>query len=151
MSTINDMNDLTEWVAQAQQGDKAAFERLVQQHNTLAHRVAHRMIWEPGIAEELVQEAWLQAYLSLDNLYDPSRFASWMYGIVLNVCRSYLRQQKFDTYSWDEMVGGRWLPHNPFVDSEPGPEEIAETHDLHQRVLRAVQALSPASRDAVLL
>ncbi len=49
------------------------------------------------------------------------------------------------------MAGGRWLLRNPFVISEPGPEEIAETRDLHERVLRAVQALSPANRDAVLL
>ncbi len=70
------MIDLTELVVQAQAGDKAAFEQLIEQHTTLTRRVAQRLIWQPDVADDLAQEAWLQAYLSLDGLRDPTRFAS---------------------------------------------------------------------------
>ena len=138
-------------VIRARLGDKAAFGQLIEQYRPLATRVAQRMVAPSTIADELTQEALLQAYLSLDSLRDDTRFGSWLYGITLNVCRDYLRSQKIAYQSLDEAVGGRWFDLNPLAALEPGPEEIVETQALHDRVLHAVQALSPANRDAVLL
>lgn len=147
------MRDWTdaELVARARHGDKAAFGWLIERYMPVARRVAGRMVAYTTLADDLAQEAMLQAYLSLDSLRDDARFATWLYGIVLNVCRSHIREQKIDWLPLDEMVGGRWLDINPLTVIEPGPEEIVEARDLHERVLRAVQALSPANREAVLL
>ena len=95
-----------ELVALARCGDKTAFSHLIKRHRTLALRVAQKMMSRNDIAQELVQEAFLQAYLSLDRLQDDSKFQSWLCGIVINVCRSYIRHQKINFLSFEEIMGG---------------------------------------------
>ncbi len=84
----------TELVESARSGDKAAFGNLVDRYQGVVQRVAAGMVGDRDLARDLAQEAMLQAYLSLDRLRDADRFGSWLYGIVLNVCRSHLRDQK---------------------------------------------------------
>ena len=54
-----------ELVALARCGNKAAFSHFIKRHRTLALRVAQKMMSRNDIAQELVQEAFLQAYLAL--------------------------------------------------------------------------------------
>ncbi|BAZ13282.1 RNA polymerase, sigma-24 subunit, ECF subfamily protein [Calothrix sp. NIES-4071] len=82
---MSDERDL-ELIFQSQQGNKAAFGLLVSRYQPMAQRLAIRVMGNKDLAQELVQEAMLQAYLSLEKLNDPTRFKSWLYGIVLNVC-----------------------------------------------------------------
>ena len=83
----------SELVIAARLGDKAAFGHLVDRHLPMARRLAMRMIGNQEIAWELAQEAYIQAYLSLDKLREPASFLRWLHGIVRNVCRSHLRSQ----------------------------------------------------------
>src|SRR5215467_9000392 len=141
----------SELVALARSGDKHAFSQLIERYQQMVKRIALGMVAYEEIARELAQEAILQAYLALDHLRDTSRFKSWLYGIVLNVCRSYIRDQKMNPYSLEAMMGGMYrdvLYHpSPVID----PEEIAEQRELHNTVLQAVQELSPRDRAATLL
>ena len=50
----------------------------------MAFSIALHLVSQPETAQDLVQEATLQAYLSLDQLRDVTRFKNWFYGIVLN-------------------------------------------------------------------
>src|SRR5438445_13635909 len=93
----------SELVALARSGDKEAFGQLIDRHQARAMRVARGTVRNEDAAEELVQEAMLQAYLSLDRLREDVRFASWLHGIVLNVCRHYLRDRERRCLSWDEV------------------------------------------------
>jgi RNA polymerase sigma factor (sigma-70 family) len=143
--------DDSELVALARSGDKDAFGQLIERYQQLVRRIALGMVAHEEIARELAQEAILQAYLSLDHLQDNTRFKSWLYGIVLNVCRGYIRDQKADVFSLEAMVGGMYR-NVEFLPSEViDPEEIAEQHELHRIVLNAVEQLSPKDRGATLL
>ncbi len=141
----------SELVALARSGDKDAFSQLIERYQQMVRHIALGMVAHEEIARELAQEALLQAYLSLDHLRDISRFKSWLYGIVLNVCRSYIRDQKVNPYSLEAMMGGMYRDvlyyPSPIID----PEEIAEQRELHNTVLQAVQELSPKDRAATLL
>lgn len=95
-----------ELVARARAGDRAAFDALVDRYQSMAERVALGVVANAETARELAQEAILQAYLSLRHLREAARFSSWLHGIVLNVCRSYLREQKAELLSWEELTGG---------------------------------------------
>jgi RNA polymerase sigma-70 factor (ECF subfamily) len=86
-------------VALARAGDKAAFGRLIERYQTMVYHVALKTVRNEYLAQELAQEALLQAYLSLDRLRDAARFKNWPYGAALNVCKSYLRQQKMDFFT----------------------------------------------------
>jgi RNA polymerase sigma factor (sigma-70 family) len=138
-------------VALARSGDKRAFGQLIERYQQMSKRVALGMVANEQVAKELAQEAMLQAYLSLNHLRDEGRFKSWLYGIVLNVCRSYLRDQKIDYFSWEAMRGGVRFEAIGFSSLAPDPQEAAETRELHQLVLKAVNGLSPKNRAATLL
>jgi RNA polymerase sigma factor (sigma-70 family) len=135
-------------VRDARRGDKTAFGLLAERYAPMVRRIAYRMMGDDPISHDLTQETLLQAFLSLDSLKSDTSFRSWLYGITLNVCRTYLRSLRFDIYSLEVMLGG--IHHNP-ADYGPTPEEIVERLELRGVVMEAVQALSSANRQAVLL
>jgi RNA polymerase sigma factor (sigma-70 family) len=141
----------SELVALARSGNKDAFSQLIERYQQMVRRIALGMVAHEEIARELAQEALLQAYLSLDHLRDISRFKSWLYGIVLNVCRSYIRDQKINPYSLEAIMGGMYLDMLYYPSPVIDPEEIVEQRELHTIVLQAVQELSPKDRAATLL
>ncbi|MDQ6692894.1 MAG: DUF151 domain-containing protein [Chloroflexota bacterium] len=139
-------------VVRACSGDKDAFGDLIEKHQEMAWRIAVRMVDDCDIAGELVQEAMLQAYLSLARLHDNTRFRSWFYGIVLNVCRGYIRNRKAPALSLAELTGGLRFDALPFSTSySSDPAEEAETRELHRTVMQAINLLPPSSREATLL
>ncbi len=141
----------TELVALARNGDKNAFGMLAQRYQTPMQRFAMRLAPGDGSAPDLVQEAMLQAYLSLGKLRDPARFKSWLYGIILNVYRSRLRNRKIAFFSLEAIMEGLSFFPAPFSAPVLTPEKIAEERELYQTVLNAVNQLTPGDRDTLLL
>jgi RNA polymerase sigma-70 factor, ECF subfamily len=76
----------------ARDGDQAAFRLLVERHQPMARARAARLGADQGEAEDVVQEAFLRAFVALGQLQDPDRFAGWLGGIVLNVHRGMRRR-----------------------------------------------------------
>jgi RNA polymerase sigma factor (sigma-70 family) len=117
----------------------------------LARRIALRMVMAEEAAQDLVQEAMLQAYLSLRNLRNEDSFRSWLYGIVLNISKSYLREEKrrsrFSETLNDDQPGGLWNSGGAPQD----PQQIAIERELHHLVLSAIEELPEASREAARL
>lgn len=141
----------TELVALARNGDKDAFGLLAERYQMMAHRFAMRLVTNADLAQELAQEAMLQAYLSLDHLRDPARFKAWLCGIVTNVCRSHLRERRVAFFSLEAMAGGLRFDAVAFSGIGPTPQEIAEQRELHQTMLDAINVLAAKDRDATLL
>ena len=146
---MSDTRSDADLVALAKSGDEDAFGELVVRYRPMAERIAVRVVAEREVARELAQEAILQAYLSLDRLRDAGRFQSWLYGIVLNVCRSYYRGRRHASNSL-EILSERGH-ESPMEAADPDPHGIAETKELHELVRHAVQALTPKNRAATLL
>ncbi len=132
----------------ARDGDRNAFGVLVERYEPLALRVARRAVLDEDVARELVQEALLQAYLSLDRLREEERFRSWLYGIVLNLCRSWQRRRRPLAQSLDDLAGGVRLAGTSEVEADPS--EISEARELREHIMEAIQSLSPANRSATL-
>lgn len=65
-------------------GDEAAFELLVERHQNRVYRLAMRMMSNPSDAEEIVQEAFLNAYRGLSSFRADAKFGTWLYQIVVN-------------------------------------------------------------------
>jgi len=66
-------------------GERDAYALLVERYNGSLFRYLVRMIGQPADAEDLTQEAFLRAYLSLAS-YDPSyRFSTWLFRIATNL------------------------------------------------------------------
>jgi RNA polymerase sigma factor (sigma-70 family) len=144
-------NTDTELLAAARDGNKDAFGSLIERYQPMTERIAQRMVGNGFIAQELAQEAVLQAYLSLDRLRNDAQFASWLYGITLNVCRTYLRSQKREVSSLEALMGGMFVDPSLFSEGVIDPLALAEEHEVAQVIWHAVYALSPAEREATLL
>src|SRR5712691_11738708 len=130
-------------------GNKEAFGYLVERYLQMVQRIAVRLIAGEEIARELAQEAILEAYLSLDHLRDPVSFKSWLYGITLNVCKSYLRDQKVDVLSLESIMGG--MRCDTVFDDAIDPQSVVEEQELRRAVFQVVQNLSPGDRAAAQL
>ena len=135
-------------VAASRQGDSAAFGQLVRPLYQPAERLALRMVSSTEVARDLVQEAVLTAWLSLSSLESDASFASWLYGIVLNLCRSHLRSRRQEALSLEALSGGQWDPDRQLVETPATPEEVAEAEDLGRLVRSALETLPPRTRRA---
>lgn len=136
-----------ELVTQAQSGNRAAFGQLIDRYQPMVKSITKRMIRDPDLANDVSQDAFLQAYLSLKKLRDPTRFKSWLYGIAQNTCRNHLRQQKPSHLTLDDLLSG---DHNidPQHPTTPNPHQETEDQDLYRRVLEAINTLAKQSREA---
>lgn len=68
-------------------GDRNAFAELVRAHQGRALATARALCGDFDTAQDVTQEAFVQAYLSLRKLRDPAAFGAWLYGIVRNLSR----------------------------------------------------------------
>jgi DNA-directed RNA polymerase specialized sigma24 family protein len=79
-------------------GDKLAFGELIERYRVGALAFAWRLLRNAN-AEDAVQEAFLAAFLKLENLRDRDRFRAWLFGILANLCHSRLRLLREDTFT----------------------------------------------------
>jgi RNA polymerase sigma-70 factor (ECF subfamily) len=124
----------------ARDGDPAAFRLLVERHLPMARGRAARLCPQPDDADDAVQDAFLQAFIALDRLRDPDRFAGWLGGIVANVCRAQRRRPPLTLLGdWPENL------HPASAASLPSAEDLDRTDVLS----RAVAGLPTGQRHAV--
>jgi RNA polymerase sigma-70 factor, ECF subfamily len=124
----------------ARDGDPDAFRLLVERYLPMARARAGRLCPQPEDADDAVQDAFLQAFLALDRLRDPDRFAGWLGGIVANVCRAQRRQAPLALFGdWPEHL------HPASGGGLPSAEDLDRTNVLS----RAVDGLPAGQRQAV--
>ncbi|MCD9024919.1 RNA polymerase sigma factor [Cohnella silvisoli] len=90
-------------VERAQQGDTEAFGELIEQHRNKARGLAERLTGDPHMADDVVQDALIRAFMHMGSLVDTSRFLPWFYRIVRNQANMRLRR------------GGPHRKEQPFV------------------------------------
>ncbi len=124
----------------ARDGDPAAFRLLVERYLPMARARAARLCPQPDDADDAVQDAFLQAFIALDRLRDPDRFAGWLGGIVANVCRAQRHRAPLTLLGdWPENL------HPASAGSLPSAEDLDRADVLG----RAVAGLPPGQRHAV--
>ncbi|MEX0712514.1 MAG: sigma-70 family RNA polymerase sigma factor [Pirellulales bacterium] len=127
-------------------GDSAAFGRLVGKYqdrlyNTMAHLVGLED------ARDLVQDAFVQAFVKLETFQRTSAFYTWLYRIAFNLAMSRKRRQR-PSVSMDglrERTG-----HEP-VDGSAAPQDRLEQQELAGQVQAALATLSEEHRVVLVL
>jgi RNA polymerase sigma-70 factor, ECF subfamily len=126
----------------ARDGDAAAFQLLVERYLPIARARAARLCPRPDDVDDAVQDAFLQAFVALRRLRDPDRFAAWLGGIVVNVCRAQRSRAPLTLLAdWPEGL------HPAAADGLPSAEDL----DRADVLSRAVADLPPGQRHAVTL
>lgn len=81
-------------VQRAKAGEMSAWSRLYQDHYERIYRHVRALTGEPGLAEELVQETFVQALLKIAGFDGRSSLSTWLHGVAINVVRSHWRAQR---------------------------------------------------------
>ena len=87
--------DLVDLVVTAQAGDVGAFEMLVQRYQDFAYALAFARVGDRQLAQDVAQEAFLQAHRDLQSLREPRAFGAWLRRLVAKHSDRLLRGKKF--------------------------------------------------------
>jgi RNA polymerase sigma-70 factor, ECF subfamily len=141
-------------VKEARAGNHAAFRTLVERHQQKVYAMALSMMRDPDQARDAVQDAFIKAYEHLDTFQGDSSFYTWFYRIVFNLCIDRARRaRRFTQVEFDEALG-----HEEDAAFEMGPQRLGfdpaqALHDqeIRQRVLAALEELSPTHQTVLVL
>ena len=143
--------DDAEAVRRARDGDREAFRVLVERHQGRAYRLALRVLRDEEGARDVVQDAFLKAYRSLDRFEGRSGFYTWLYRIVMNLCLDRRRRsQTRREVEWSEAAEAEAATLAPAL-ADPGaaPDAALDRSQLRGLVARAIAELPDDARRTI--
>jgi len=134
-------------------GDQRAFEVLLLRYRAPLSQVIYRLLGDEYEVSDVMQQVFLRLFLSLPTLSAVRPLLPWLFRVAHNCSVDHLRQKQSIPFSAFESVDDEdtvpaWAA---IPDTSPSPEEVAESHDIQQRIQQAIQALPPQFRSVVLL
>ncbi len=111
-----------ELLALVRQGDEAAIRALVAQLNPRLFRVARAILHSDADAEDALQDAYIQAFIHLEQFRGDSRFSTWMTRIVINAARMRLRSSRINE-EYDTAQERTYNAETSGLTRFPTPEE----------------------------
>jgi RNA polymerase sigma-70 factor, ECF subfamily len=145
-------------VRRAQAGDRAALSELVQSQQTYVYSIAMSLMHNPADAADMTQEAFVRLLRSLGTYRGETKFTTWLYRLVTNICLDGLRRRGRPVDSLDEPAGGpsddgTQTPGERLADSDRWnqPEEQIELRESATEVRDALGSLPASQRLALTL
>lgn len=93
-------------VADAKKGDAKAFEKLESKYRKSVYYMLLKMVKNPDDAEDLTQEAFAKAFVSIHKFDSKYAFSTWLFRIATNNCIDFIRKKRVMTVSIDQPVEG---------------------------------------------
>jgi RNA polymerase sigma-70 factor (ECF subfamily) len=134
---------------------RSEFEQIALPHIDSLYGAAYRLTRNPRDAEDLVQEAMLRAYRFWDSFQKDSNCKAWLFRILTNTFingyqkRKRRREVLNAAVAEQEATDGVLVHEN--ARSQQDPEKVMLSQTLSDDVSRALDALSPEFRTAVVL
>jgi len=133
-----------EIVRRVQDGEPGLFEILMRRYNQRLYRVARAIVRDDAEAEDVMQQAYVNAFTHLGQFAQRARFSTWLTRIAtyeaLGRLRARRRVQEVDVMS--ESAD----PFDAIASTEPDPERQAIAGELRHALESALATLSPAYR-----
>lgn len=141
-------------VAQVRAGDLAAFERLVRKYQRRIYRLALGVVGQPGDAEDVTQETFIQAFRSIEAFRGEAAFFTWLYQIGLHKALTWRKRMRQRALHVDDggpvapeeeeaLEGSRWEIQSPAF--------VLENKQALAAIDAILATMSPAFVDALLL
>lgn len=130
----------TDLIARFKQGDRSAFDALVELHRARVVAVARRFLGDPHEALDVAQDVFVAAYRMLPGWRPDAQLFTWLYRTTLNLCTKRLRSRG-RVISMADRVG----------DSAAAPTaEPVDQAELAQAIDDALEGLSDMQREVFL-
>jgi RNA polymerase sigma-70 factor (ECF subfamily) len=138
--------DLADLVTAAKNGDRSAFDKLVQATYADAYTLAYRLTGNEEDARDVVQDAYLRAYKGIKRFRGDAQFSTWLYRITANCASTTMAKRHKDRH--DDLDS-----ESELVDDRPDhdPQIRAEATMDRRLVSDAVASLPPRLRAVVVL
>ena len=144
-------NDDARLVESVLAGNLDDYRKLVDAYQLSAEQWAFRQVRNISDAEEIAQEAFVEAYFRLDTLREADKFGGWLRRIVVNTAVSWLRRRK-NTVRFDEITSisgdGELREHYNRYEAIT-PHDLLERQERQELLRMAIDALSPTYRNII--
>ena len=125
-------------------GDRRAWTEFVDSYGPRVHRLVRRYARTEADAEDITQEIFLDLYRGMAGFRGLSSLATWVYRLALNHCLKHQERRRPDALTYDDALHAE-------ADPSGGPVQCAARRELADQVQTALDDLSPAHREAVIL
>jgi RNA polymerase sigma-70 factor (ECF subfamily) len=135
-------------------GDVSAFTELVDKYKQPVMNVVCRMLRDAAEAEDVAQNVFVQVYKSAHRYKVSSKFSTWLFTIVRNLCLNEIRRRsRHPASSMDAPPSDQEdQPAPQFVDpSAASPPDSMLRGELEEKIEQALAALPENQRVAILL
>ena len=136
-------------VAAAKLGNHQAFAELWTRHSNTAFKMAYRIVGNRDEAEDVIQDAWMKAYIHLNTFDGRSKFSTWLTRIAINSAFMTLRKKRSHPETRMEVTDGETWQYREITDQTKDVEELYEGHERVERLRRAICLLRPTLRVVV--
>ncbi|MGH9728619.1 MAG: RNA polymerase sigma factor [Candidatus Acidiferrales bacterium] len=143
--------DDRELVRAAQKGEVVAFEELVRRHQQRVMAVVGGVLRRREDIEDVAQQVFLKAYVSIGRFDMRSAFSTWLYKIAVNECWDYLRKKKVRPLSYEADLSEEQARHVEQVVSTDGHGNPSDRAELREIVERLLAELSEEDRVMLVL
>lgn len=123
-------------------GERALYEVLVRRHNTRLYRAARAILRDESEVEDVMQEAYVQAFAHLAQFRAEARFSTWLTRIAVHEAFARRRRAQRQTPMEEPAIAS--------LDSST-PERQAGAHEIASLVERAIDQLPDSFREVLVL
>lgn len=132
-----------EMVERCKLGDRAGYETLYRQYSKAMYNTSLRIVNNSADAEDVLQEAFLDAFRSLNDFHYHSTFGAWLKRIVINKSINILRKRKMNLVELEQSNGLAQV-----LEEQPDEQEI---QFKVEQVKKAIQKLADGYRTVLSL
>ena len=136
-------------VAAAKSGNHSAFVELWKRHSNTAFKMAYRVTGNRDDAEDVIQDAWMKAYVHLKTFDGRAKFSTWLTRIAINSALMTLRKKRSHPEAPMEINDGETWQQFEIADQTKDVEELYARHEAAERLRRAIYRLQPILRSVV--
>jgi len=141
-----------ELISRALSGDQQAYCDILKRYRGPLHNLLYRMVRDKMETEDLVQEAFIKAFNSLDTFNDDYAFSTWLYRIAINNCIDHFRKRKLKTFSLDKPIDSKnGEIKREFPDATYQPDTALLSKEKNQFIEEAIQNLPEKYRISIVL
>ena len=140
-------------IEKSKNGDVASFEQLIHQYQVYVYNIAYRTLGHEEDAKDAAQDALIKVFKNISQYSGDAQFSTWLYRIVVNTCKDYLRKRsslKETTMEQTSADGETSLYELPASDMLH-PEKQLERKEIQEKIHTALDQLPEANKTVVIL
>ena len=142
-----------ELAALAAAGDARAFEAIMRRHNRLLFRTARSILKSDAETEDVVQDAYLNAWRALHTFRDDAKLSTWLVRIVLNEALQRVRRSGSNVVRFDSAapLGEEQAEGTMEADHDQQPDRVASRAEMRRLMEARIDELPELFRTVFIL